>query len=232
MPDPRRAQRRGERDDRAANLLTRARAPRDRRIGARHVEVAYGVPAERSRARRTATLPRTFTGSALSLGGCLAALAGLTDDLAFVVPLVPPVYLYALACSLVALDGPAAARGSPTTSPPLPLERLRSGYAVHCPLTYPLAVRRERVLIIGARGDRLVAPEHAYALLAALGRARDLLVQRQSHRSLPAGPHAGARAAAPRRPGSRRVTRRLTHVRPAQQHSSRAANRGAGNRAA
>jgi pimeloyl-ACP methyl ester carboxylesterase len=101
----------------------------------------------------------------LSLGGYLAALmAGLTDDLAFVVPLVPPVFLDALACSLLALDGPAAGPGAPTASPQLPLDRLRAGYAVHCPLTYPLAVPRERVLIVGARGDRLVPPEHASAL--------------------------------------------------------------------
>jgi hypothetical protein len=94
----------------------------------------------------------------LSLGGYLAALmAGLCDDLAFVVPLVPPVFLDALASSLLAVDDASAV-------PPVPIDRLRAGYAVHCPLTYPLAVPRERVLIVGARGDCLVPPAHAYAL--------------------------------------------------------------------
>ena len=95
----------------------------------------------------------------LSLGGYVAALmAGLCSDLAFVVPLVPPAHLDALAGSLLALaqGGEAAA--------PIPLARLRAAYTVHCPLTYPLAVPRERVLIVGARGDCVVPPEHAYAL--------------------------------------------------------------------
>jgi pimeloyl-ACP methyl ester carboxylesterase len=93
----------------------------------------------------------------LSLGGYLASLmAGLCDDLAFVIPIVPPVFLDALAGSLLALD--------PAFAPSVPLAELRAGYAVHSPLTYPLAVPRERALIVGARGDCLVPPEHAYAL--------------------------------------------------------------------
>jgi hypothetical protein len=96
----------------------------------------------------------------LSLGGYLAALmAGLCDDLAFVVPLVPPVFLDALACSLLDIE-----RRAKTNEPPGPLEHLRAACAVHCPLTYSLAMPRERVLIVGARGDRLVPPEHSYAL--------------------------------------------------------------------
>jgi dienelactone hydrolase len=96
----------------------------------------------------------------LSLGGYLAALmAGLSDDLAFVVPLVPPVFIDALASSLLDVD-----RRAKTNEAPAPIERLRAACAVHCPLTYPLAVPRERVLIVGARGDCLVPPEHSYAL--------------------------------------------------------------------
>jgi hypothetical protein len=96
----------------------------------------------------------------LSLGGYLAALmAGLRDDWAFVIPLIPPVSLDALAGSLLAIGGPAA-----RLAPPVPFAELRAAYAVHSPLTYPLAVPRERVLIVGARGDRFVPPEHAYAL--------------------------------------------------------------------
>jgi hypothetical protein len=95
----------------------------------------------------------------LSLGGYLSALmAGLCSDLAFVVPIVPPVFLDALARSLLGVEHGSAADS------PVPVDRLRAGYRVHCPLTYPLAVPRERVLIVGARGDCLVPPEHAYAL--------------------------------------------------------------------
>jgi pimeloyl-ACP methyl ester carboxylesterase len=104
---------------------------------------------------RTTDAPVGLLG--VSLGGYLAALmAGLCANLAFVVPVVPPVFLHALVCSLLALDRAAA--------PPMPLEKLREGYSVHCPLTYPLAVPRERVLVVGARGDCLVPPEHAHAL--------------------------------------------------------------------
>lgn len=89
----------------------------------------------------------------LSLGGYLAALvAGLCPDLAFVVPLVPPVHLDALARSLLADDGE------------FPLAELRAALRVHSPLSHPLAVPRERVLIVGARGDCIVPPEHPYAL--------------------------------------------------------------------
>jgi pimeloyl-ACP methyl ester carboxylesterase len=94
----------------------------------------------------------------LSLGGYLAALmAELRDDWAFVIPLVPAVSLDALACSIAKLDGPVM-------EPPIPFAELRAAYAVHSPLTHALAVPRERVLIVGARGDCIVPPEHPYAL--------------------------------------------------------------------
>jgi hypothetical protein len=93
----------------------------------------------------------------LSLGGYVAALtAGLCDDLAFVIPVVPPVFLDALPRSLLAVERSSA--------PALALDTLRPAYAVHCPLSFPLVVPRERVFIIGARGDCLVPPEHAHRL--------------------------------------------------------------------
>lgn len=111
---------------------------------------------------RTTDAPVGLLG--LSLGGYLAALmAGLCDDLAFVIPVVPPVFLDALVRSLLALD-----RTAETAT--LSLETLRKAYSVHCPLTYPLAVPRERVLVVGARGDCLVPPEHPYALWEHWGR--------------------------------------------------------------
>lgn len=96
----------------------------------------------------------------LSLGGYVASvMASLYEDLAFVVPLVPPVTLDALAASLRALHG-----SSNDVTPPLSLAEVRAGYAVHCPLSHALAVPKERVLIVGARGDYIVPVEHAYAL--------------------------------------------------------------------
>lgn len=100
----------------------------------------------------------------LSLGGYLAALmAGLCDDLAFVVPLVPPICLGALPIRLIAAQGPDGAA-------PFSLDEMRKAYRVHMPTTYPLAVAPERVLIIGARGDCVVPPEHAHALWQHWGR--------------------------------------------------------------
>src|SRR4030095_2419601 len=69
----------------------------------------------------------------------------------------------ALVRSLLALNRTAAAA-------PLALETLRKAYSVHCPLTYPLAVARERLLVVGARGDCLVPPEHPFALWQHWGR--------------------------------------------------------------
>jgi hypothetical protein len=92
----------------------------------------------------------------LSLGGYLAALcAGLMADLAFVIPVVPPVTLSDLPARLFGMDGGEL---------PVPLDDLERAYRLHSPLTYPLAVPRERVLVVGGRGDLVVPPEHAHAL--------------------------------------------------------------------
>jgi Alpha/beta hydrolase domain containing 18 len=92
----------------------------------------------------------------LSLGGYLSALmAGLSADLAFVIPMVPPVCLGDLAWRFVARSGSRAAYSH---------AELRAMYRVHSPLTYPLQVPKERVLIIAGRGDRIVPPEHPHAL--------------------------------------------------------------------
>ena len=129
----------------------------------------------------------TETGTAVgllgvSLGGYLTALlAGLRDDWAFAVPIVPPVCLAALPTRLRAL-----VRGSP--EPPISVPTLRAAYRVHSPLAHPLRIPRRRALIVGGRGDWIVPPEHPVALwrhwgrpairwysgghLAAFGRAR------------------------------------------------------------
>lgn len=95
----------------------------------------------------------------LSLGGYLAALtAGLVDDLDFVMPMVPPVCIGDLAWRFFAGSRRAAGE-TPWTH-----AELRAMYRVHSPLTYPLRLPRERVLIIAGRGDRIVPPEHPHAL--------------------------------------------------------------------
>jgi hypothetical protein len=96
----------------------------------------------------------------LSLGGYVVSLvAGLCADPAFVIALAPPVCLHAVASRLFATAGRRS-----TTPAALSLPELRRAYRVHSPLTHPLAIARERTLILGARGDGIVPPEHAHAL--------------------------------------------------------------------
>jgi pimeloyl-ACP methyl ester carboxylesterase len=83
----------------------------------------------------------------VSLGGYVGALlAALRDDLAFAIPVVPAACLADLPLRLFARSG---ARGSA----PFTFEELDRAYRVHSPLTYPLRLPRERVLVIGGRGD-------------------------------------------------------------------------------
>lgn len=96
----------------------------------------------------------------LSLGGFLSALmAALRDDLAFVMPMVPPACLGDLAVNFSRRDAGGAGAATPYT-----YDELRQMFRVHSPLTYPLRLPRERALIIAGRGDRIVPPEHPYAL--------------------------------------------------------------------
>jgi pimeloyl-ACP methyl ester carboxylesterase len=97
----------------------------------------------------------------LSLGGYLSAImAGLVDDLPFVIPMVPPVCIGDLAWRFLSAT-PAARRGGETG---YTHAELRATHRVHSPLTYALRVQRRRTLIIAGRGDRVVPPEHPYAL--------------------------------------------------------------------
>jgi hypothetical protein len=49
-------------------------------------------------------------------------------------------------------------------APAFSREELRAAYRVHSPLTHPLRVAKERVLVVAGRGDRIVPAEHPYAL--------------------------------------------------------------------
>jgi hypothetical protein len=96
----------------------------------------------------------------LSLGGYLSALmAGLGDDFAFAIPMVPPVCMGELAWHFVG-SGSSHRRRATAYS----YDELRAMFRVHSPLTYPLRLPPERVMIIAGRGDRIVPPEHPYAL--------------------------------------------------------------------
>jgi dienelactone hydrolase len=97
----------------------------------------------------------------LSLGGYLSSLmAGLYDDLDFVVPMVPPVCIGDLAWRFHSENRRQAGDDEVAFSH----EQLRSVYRVHSPLTYLRKVPKERILIVAGRGDRIVPPEHPHAL--------------------------------------------------------------------
>ncbi len=97
----------------------------------------------------------------LSLGGYLAALtAGLTDELDFVVPMVPPVCIGDLAWGFFTRTRHYREGGEAALS----LDELRRAFRIHSPLTFPLRIPRERAMIVAGRGDRIVPPEHPAAL--------------------------------------------------------------------
>lgn len=97
----------------------------------------------------------------LSLGGYLSALlAGLRNDWAFVVPIVPPVCIGDLAFRFHSRS--RRVRQQPQLA--FSRDELRAAYRVHSPLAHPLAVDRERVLIVAGKGDYIVPPEHPHAL--------------------------------------------------------------------
>jgi hypothetical protein len=97
----------------------------------------------------------------LSLGGYLAALmGGLCEDLAFVIPIVPPVCIGDLAWRF--FERTSHSRRSEAAA--LSRDELRRAFRIHSPLAHPLRVPRERALIVAGRGDRIVPPEHPAAL--------------------------------------------------------------------
>jgi hypothetical protein len=105
----------------------------------------------------------------LSLGGYLAALAaGLCDDLEFAIPIVPPVCIGDLAWRFFTRTRHYRRGGASALS----REDLRRSFRIHSPLTYPLSIAPERVMIVAGRGDRIVPPEHPTALWRSWGEPR------------------------------------------------------------
>jgi hypothetical protein len=96
-----------------------------------------------------------------SLGGYLVALlAGLYDDLDFVIPIVPPACMGDLAWRFLRRSRHYR-NGFP---PEFSHAELRTAFSVHSPLAHPLRAPRERVLLVAGLGDRIVPPEHPGAL--------------------------------------------------------------------
>lgn len=96
----------------------------------------------------------------LSLGGYVAALfAGLYEDLDFVIPVVAPVCMGDLAFRFLS-QSRAAKAGAANFS----LEEMRASFWIHSPLAHTLKTERSRALIVAGRGDRVVPPEHSFAL--------------------------------------------------------------------
>jgi pimeloyl-ACP methyl ester carboxylesterase len=109
--------------------------------------------------RRETSLPVGLLG--LSLGGYLSSLmAGLAADLAFVIPMVPPVCMGDLGWRFFARSR-LHARTRPAA---FSVEELRAALRVHSPLTHGLRIPKERALIVAGRGDQIVPPEHPHAL--------------------------------------------------------------------
>jgi hypothetical protein len=96
-----------------------------------------------------------------SLGGYLVALlAGLYDDLDFVIPIVPPACMGDLAWRFL-----KKSRHYKNGLPPdFSRQELRVAFRIHSPLAHPLRAARERVLLVAGLGDRIVPPEHPGAL--------------------------------------------------------------------
>ena len=95
----------------------------------------------------------------LSLGGYLTALmAGLRPDLAFAIPVAAPSSLWWLPQRLFGFGRGRAARY------PVTAAILEAAYRVHSPLTFPLAIPRERAFIVGGLGDGVVPPAQVKAL--------------------------------------------------------------------
>lgn len=97
----------------------------------------------------------------MSLGGYTTALwATLDSDLGFAFPIIPAVSMSALMWRH-GKRSPARRRAEKAGLSQTLLDRV---FAIHSPLSRPVALPRERLLIVAGRGDRITPPDQARAL--------------------------------------------------------------------
>ena len=98
----------------------------------------------------------------ISLGGYTTALLAATDErLAFAIPNVP---LVSIADLVMEWHPISIATRTIMRAFKLSLPDVRRLVAVHSPLSYPVKLPKERLLIIGGVGDRMAPPKHASLL--------------------------------------------------------------------
>lgn len=103
----------------------------------------------------------------LSLGGYLAAvLASVAPETAFAVGLMPVADIPTLMWS----NGQGTAERRLAEEAGVTFDMFCRSMAVHAPLARELVIPRERVLLVGARGDRIIPPAHTEALWEHWGR--------------------------------------------------------------
>lgn len=113
----------------------------------------------------------------MSLGGYLTSLAaGLSHDLDFAVPIVPPACMGDLAWRVYRDTGHYRAGPDPVLNE----VNMRAAFFLHSPLAHPLRLPSKRTFIVAGAGDRIVPPEHPSALWRHWGRP-DMLWLRGSH---------------------------------------------------
>jgi len=103
----------------------------------------------------------------LSLGGYLAAvLASVAPETAFAVCLLPVADVPALMWS----NGEGTAERHWAEEAGVTFDLFCRSMAVHAPLAHELAIPRDRVLLVGARGDQVIPTVHTEALWEHWGR--------------------------------------------------------------
>lgn len=113
----------------------------------------------------------------MSLGGYLTSVAaGLSSDLDFAVPIVPPACIGDLAWRVYRDTGHHRAGPDAIVNE----ANMRAAFYLHSPLAHPLRLPRERAFIVAGAGDRIVPPEHPTALWRHWGRP-EILWLRGSH---------------------------------------------------
>jgi pimeloyl-ACP methyl ester carboxylesterase len=113
----------------------------------------------------------------ISLGGYTSALlAGLQSELAFAVPIAAP-------CSMADVlwfHGRRSPGRREAEEVGFTLEDFRGVWAIHCPLSHPVRLPRERLLLVWLEGDHVVPRVHQLALWRHLGQP-ELLTAHGGH---------------------------------------------------